>query len=87
MNFRTALRPGGLPGVPTPEMCEHGPRAGHRQPALPERPGYRRRPAASIDTLCTGCVTGRYPTPCGQRLAQETLAEPAGWGDGRMSKQ
>jgi amidophosphoribosyltransferase len=30
-----------------------------------------------VDTLCTGCVTGCYPTACGQRLARETLLEPA----------
>ena len=25
-------------------------------------------------TLCTGCITGCYPTPCGQQLAQEAVA-------------
>jgi amidophosphoribosyltransferase len=35
---------------------------------------------AGVDTLCTGCVTGCYPTLCGQRLADETAREPVGVG-------
>ncbi len=60
-----------------PRRCWRAWRAavGHRQPALPGS-GSRISPPAcrqGIDTLCTSCVTGHYPTPCGQHLAEEAL--------------
>jgi amidophosphoribosyltransferase len=32
----------------------------------------------TTETLCIGCINGCYPTPCGQRLAQDTLLKPFG---------
>jgi amidophosphoribosyltransferase len=79
--FAPPYTPEGYTGIPTPEM-----QAAMAGPLCVDSLRYLSVPdiAASLhageDTLCTGCVTGRYPTPCGQRLAQETLEESAGVG-------
>ncbi|MHB0939884.1 MAG: amidophosphoribosyltransferase [Armatimonadota bacterium] len=79
--FAPSFTPDGYASIPDPAMLGEMARAlgvdSLRYLGVPDI-------AASLqtgtDTLCTGCVTGCYPTPCGQRLADETLREPVGVG-------
>lgn len=79
--FAPPFTPGGYDGVPKPEMLAEMARAlGVDSLRYLGVPDIAASLQAGVDTLCAGCVTGRYPTPCGQRLADETLLEPASVG-------
>ncbi len=79
--FAPRFAPEGYAGVPTPEMLAQMAKAlGIDSLRYLSVPDIAAGLQLGIDTLCTGCVTGQYPTPCGQRLAGETLQEPAGVG-------
>ncbi|MHB9134380.1 MAG: amidophosphoribosyltransferase [Armatimonadota bacterium] len=62
----------GYAGVPTPEMqAEMARTLGVDSLRYLSVPDIAASLLTSVDTLCTGCVTGCYPTPCGKQLAQD----------------
>ena len=77
--FAPPYTPHDYAGIPTPEMQDALARAlGVNSLRYLSVPDIAACMQVGEDTLCTGCVTGHYPTPCGERLAQEALLEPVG---------
>jgi len=79
--FAPTFTPEGYTGVPTPEMQAAMARAlevdSLRYLSVPDVASCLH---TNVDTLCTGCVTGCYPTPCGERLSQESRQAVVGVG-------
>ena len=79
--FAPNFTPDGYAGIPEPYMLAEMARAlGVDSLRYLGVPDIADSLQTGTETLCTGCVTGCYPTPCGQRLADETLREPVGAG-------